>query len=79
MACYHARRRPKRLPGGAPAPETDISCWRVTAEAGVSLGELDAADVDMFTLVTVGNSETRHIDNRGRHWVYTPRGYRKKL
>ena len=45
----------------------------------VTLGQLDEKDVDMFTLVSVGNSETRHIDNRGRHWVYTPRGYRKKL
>ena len=45
----------------------------------VELGALDAGDVDMFTLVSVGNSETRHIENRGRHWVYTPRGYRKKL
>ena len=45
----------------------------------LELRELDAQDVDMFTLVAVGNSETRHIENRGRHWVYTPRGYRKKL
>ena len=45
----------------------------------VELEKLDAADVDMFTLVTVGNSESRHIVNGERHWVYTPRGYRKKL
>ena len=45
----------------------------------VGLAQLDPDDVDMFTLVSVGNSETRHIENRGRHWVYTPRGYRKKL
>ena len=45
----------------------------------VELEKLDAADVDMFTLVTVGNSESRHIVNGGRHWVYTPRGSRKKL
>lgn len=43
------------------------------------LGELDARDVDMFTLVSVGNSESRHIVNGNREWVYTPRGYRKKL
>lgn len=44
-----------------------------------TLGQLDARDVDMFTLVTVGNSESRHIINGSREWIYTPRGYRKKL
>lgn len=44
-----------------------------------TLAELDAADVDMFTLVTVGNSESRHLINGDRQWVYTPRGYRRKL
>ena len=44
-----------------------------------TLGELDAKDVDMFTLVSVGNSESRHIVNGSREWVYTPRGYSKKL
>lgn len=45
----------------------------------ITLGELDAKDVDMFTLVSVGNSESRHIVNQEQHWVYTPRGYSKKL
>jgi len=45
----------------------------------ITLGELDAERVDMFTLVTVGNSETQHIINGSKHWVYTPRGYKKKL
>ena len=45
----------------------------------VELQHVDARDVDMFTLVSVGNSESRHIVNKDRHWVYTPRGYRKKL
>ncbi|MGB3623754.1 precorrin-3B C(17)-methyltransferase [Ketobacter sp. MCCC 1A13808] len=36
-------------------------------------------DVDMFTLVSVGNSESRHIVNGDKEWVYTPRGYKKKL
>ncbi len=40
---------------------------------------LDANDVDMFTLVSVGNSETRYISYAGNEWVYTPRGYKKKL
>lgn len=45
----------------------------------ITLGELDAKDVDMFTLVSVGNSESKHILNGSKEWVYTPRGYRKKL
>lgn len=44
-----------------------------------TLDKLDAADVDMFTLVSVGNSESRHIINGQKEWVYTPRGYKKKL
>jgi precorrin-3B C17-methyltransferase len=44
-----------------------------------TLAQLDARDVDMFTLVSVGNSESRHIINGSREWIYTPRGYRKKL
>ena len=45
----------------------------------IRLDQLDAKDVDMFTLVSVGNSESRHIVNGSREWVYTPRGYKKKL
>ncbi len=44
-----------------------------------TLGELHSDDVDMFTLVSVGNSESRHIINGEQEWVYTPRGYSKKL
>lgn len=44
-----------------------------------TLDNLDAKDVDMFTLVSVGNSESRHIVNGEKEWVYTPRGYKKKL
>ena len=44
-----------------------------------TLAELSADDVDMFTLVSVGNSESRHIVNGDRVWIYTPRGYSKKL
>ena len=44
-----------------------------------TLQQLNAKDVDMFTLVTVGNSESRHIINGKQEWLYTPRGYRKKL
>jgi len=45
----------------------------------ITLAELDAKDVDMFTLVSVGNKETRHIKNGDKEWLYTPRGYSKKL
>lgn len=44
-----------------------------------TLAEFDANDVDMFTMVSVGNSESRHIINGNKHWIYTPRGYSKKL
>lgn len=40
-----------------------------------TLGELNSKDVDMLTLVLIGNSESRRIND----WVYTPRGYSKKL
>ena len=44
-----------------------------------TLENLKAEDVDMFTLVSVGNSESRHIAYGEKEWVYTPRGYSKKL
>lgn len=46
-----------------------------------TLGELHSDNVDMFTLVSVGNSESRHIHNPqlDKQWIYTPRGYKKKL
>ncbi len=45
-----------------------------------TLGRLDAGNIDMFTCVSVGNSESRHMVNPclNREWVYTPRGYSKK-
>ncbi len=45
----------------------------------ITLGELHSDNVDMFTLVSVGNSESKHIINGSQEWVYTPRGYSKKL
>lgn len=44
-----------------------------------TLAQLHSDDVDMFTMVSVGNSESRHIINGDKEWVYTPRGYKKKL
>lgn len=44
----------------------------------ITLAELNADNVDMFTLVCVGNSETRQfVYKQGQH-VYTPRGYENK-
>jgi len=45
----------------------------------ITLAELDAKNVDMFTLVMVGNCESRHITYKDKQWAYTPRGYKKKL
>lgn len=45
----------------------------------ITLGELEAKDVDMFTMVSVGNSDSKHIVNGHKEWIYTPRGYSKKL
>ncbi len=41
----------------------------------IELGQLTNDRVDMLTLVIVGNRETRRV---GR-WVYTPRGYARRL
>jgi len=44
-----------------------------------TLGELDASQVDMLTLVMIGSSETRTVPRGdGGSWVYTPRGYAAK-
>ena len=65
-------------------PETPVVLGRQLTREDESitittLAKLRAEDVDMFTLVSVGNSESRHIVNQQQHWVYTPRGYSKKL
>jgi len=44
-----------------------------------TLGDLDASQVDMLTLVLIGSSETRTVPRGdGGAWVYTPRGYAAK-
>jgi cobalt-precorrin 5A hydrolase/precorrin-3B C17-methyltransferase len=46
----------------------------------VTLGDLRIEDVDMLTLVIVGSSATRALARPdGGVWVYTPRGYAKKM
>jgi cobalt-precorrin 5A hydrolase/precorrin-3B C17-methyltransferase len=46
----------------------------------VPLRDLQVEDVDMLTLVIVGSSATRAVPRPdGGQWVYTPRGYAKKM
>ena len=48
--------------------------------AVVMLGDLKVEDVDMLTLVIVGSSATRAVQRPdGGVWIYTPRGYAKKM
>ncbi len=44
-----------------------------------TLAELNAEHVDMLTAVLVGSSHTRCLSTPQQQWVYTPRGYNKKL
>ncbi len=44
-----------------------------------NLLELDTKQVDMLTLVIVGNSESKRIKTKQTQWVYTPRGYGKTV
>lgn len=51
----------------------------------VELADLSVDDVDMLTIVLVGSSASRVVDSgdlsagAGGRWVYTPRGYAKKM
>jgi cobalt-precorrin 5A hydrolase/precorrin-3B C17-methyltransferase len=48
--------------------------------AVVTLSDLKVEDVDMLTLVIVGSSATRAVQRPdGGQWVYTPRGYARKM
>ncbi len=44
-----------------------------------TLAQLNVEDVDMLTLVQVGSSHTKAFTVGDRQWIYTPRGYSKKL
>lgn len=81
-----SRKRTKQLPAARDIllkyrpKETPVILGRqITREEEsitiTTLGKLDPKDVDMFTLVLVGNSESRRIGD----YVYTPRGYAKKI
>ena len=61
-------------------PETPVVLARNLGRPGeqvaiVKLAELRAADIDMLTVVLIGNSHTRSFVHGGKIWVYTPRGY----
>ncbi len=45
----------------------------------IALGELTPDHADMLTLVLIGNSHTKHFEAGQNSWVYTPRGYAKKM
>ena len=45
----------------------------------VKLRDLTPDHADMLTLVLVGSSHSKIIERGGKRWVYTPRGYAKKL
>ncbi|MCF6178311.1 MAG: precorrin-3B C(17)-methyltransferase, partial [Geopsychrobacter sp.] len=62
------------------APETPVGIVRNACRAGeevcvTTLGQMLEAEIDMFSVVIIGNSSTR-IDDQGR--IVTPRGYAKK-
>lgn len=66
-------------------PETPVVIARNLGRDGeavtvVALHDLKIDDVDMLTLVIVGSSATRPVARPdGGVWVYTPRGYAKKM
>jgi len=65
-------------------PETPVVLARQLGRPGetveiITLGELSPERADMLTMVVVGNSESRRLGFGGRDWLYTPRGYAKKL
>ncbi len=47
--------------------------------AVIRLGDLTPDHADMLTLVLIGNRQTKHFTAGQKSWVYTPRGYAKKM
>jgi cobalt-precorrin 5A hydrolase / precorrin-3B C17-methyltransferase len=45
----------------------------------ITLGELTSDHADMLTMVLVGSSQSRVMKRGVNQWVYTPRGYEKKM
>jgi cobalt-precorrin 5A hydrolase/precorrin-3B C17-methyltransferase len=65
------------------AADTPVGIARNLGRAGeqvvvTSLGALDSAQIDMLSLVLIGNSTTRSIDLAGSTRLFTPRGYAGK-
>ncbi|MEA5616975.1 precorrin-3B C(17)-methyltransferase [Cronbergia sp. UHCC 0137] len=62
-------------------PDTPVVLGRNLGRPGqavkvITLGELEATDADMRTIILVGSSQTRKIEfSYGKEWVYTPRRY----
>jgi cobalt-precorrin 5A hydrolase / precorrin-3B C17-methyltransferase len=65
-------------------PETPVALVRNVGRDGeavavIPLDALEPEAVDMLTVVLIGNSRTRLIERGVNRWLYTPRGYEKKL
>jgi cobalt-precorrin 5A hydrolase/precorrin-3B C17-methyltransferase len=65
-------------------PATPVALVRNVGRDGeavdvIRLDALSPEAVDMLTVVLVGNSRTRLIERGVNRWLYTPRGYEKKL
>ncbi len=45
----------------------------------ITLGELGPDHADMLTMIIIGNSHTKLIERGGKRWIYTPRGYSRKM
>jgi len=91
VALYNPRsaRRPGRLAEAAEillrhrSPQTPVFLGRNLGRVGeegriLCLSELAGAEIDMLSLVLVGNSTTRRLDCDPPR-LYTPRGYLEKL
>ena len=66
------------------SPDTPVVLGRNLGRDGesirvITLGELSAKDADMLTMVIVGGPQTRAIERGQNKYVYTPRGYEKKM
>jgi len=65
-------------------PETPVIIARNLGRATestevITLDELTPDHADMLTLVLIGNCQTKQFKAGQKSWVYTPRGYAKKM
>lgn len=66
------------------APDTPVALVRNVGRSGetvafVRLDELEPERADMLTMIVIGCSRTRLIRRGERRWLYTPRGYERKI